>query len=146
MWQRNWNISKLAVVYQIFRSKRRIDKDKQKNKMVSRTYAKALWELGKGIEKSLHQTLLPLPQKRFLNQKIKKQFDEVIEIISYVRKYRGDKKIPFKKQIKELVIHERNKKIEKYFTLLKLLLNIKSIKIRKTNQMVRNPSRISIFW
>jgi len=96
-------------------------------------------------KKSLHQTLLPLPQKRFLNRKVKKQFDKVIEIISYVRKYRGDKKIPFKKQIKELVIYHYNKKMEKYFTLLKLLLNIKSIKIQKTNQMDKSPFRISIF-
>jgi valyl-tRNA synthetase len=82
-------------------------------------------------EKSLHQTFLPLPQKRFLNQKIKKQFDEVMKIISSIRKYRSEREISFKKEIKELIIKTNNKKIEKHFPLLKILLNINSIKIQK---------------
>ncbi|MCM8803365.1 MAG: valine--tRNA ligase [Candidatus Omnitrophica bacterium] len=96
-------------------------------------------------KKSIHQTSLPVSENRFLNQKTKEQFDEIIKIISDVRRYRSKRKIPFKKTIEKLIIQNNNKKIEKYFTLLKLLLNVKSIKIQKNRSKVENSPDILIF-
>lgn len=98
--------------------------------------------------KSIHQTLLPRVEKVFFNQKLKKQFEDVIKIISEVRQYRGIKKIPLKEEIKKVIIQTENKKIkqiEKNILLLKLLLNIKELEIQKKKPTEKQSENTFVF-
>jgi valyl-tRNA synthetase len=81
-------------------------------------------------KKSIHQTLLPLPKKEFVNNRKAEQFNEIIKIIAYVRKYRSENKISFSEKINKLIIQNGSKRLEKYIPLLKLLLNVNSIEIQ----------------
>ena len=80
-------------------------------------------------EKSIHLTLLPVTNRDLVNSRIKEKFDNVIEIIGAIRKYKSEKKVSIRKEINELLIKTKNKEIEKYFNLIKSVMNIKSIKI-----------------
>ena len=81
-------------------------------------------------EKSIHQTLIPKINLRLLNPKIKKEIDEVMDVISSIRKYKSEKGWSLKKEISEFSVRTKNKKIKKYSELLKTVMNIKSIKIK----------------
>ena len=81
-------------------------------------------------EKSIHQSLIPKINPQLLNPKIKKEIDEVMALISSIRKYKSEKGWSLKKEISEFSIRTKNKKIKKYSKLLKTVMNIKSIKIK----------------
>jgi len=93
-------------------------------------------------EKSIHQSQLPKINPRLMASYVKKEFDNVIDIIDAVRKYKSERKYSLKKEISKLIIQTKNKKIEKYFKLLKELLYIKSIEIKKEDELpiVLNPT------
>jgi len=86
-------------------------------------------------EKSIHLSLLPEFNKKLLNTKIKKDFEEIIDLISSVRKYKSEKGFSLKKEINKLIIESKNKnKIEKHSNLLKSVMNIKIIEFKKIFQ------------
>ncbi len=93
-----------------------------------------LYFRGREKEKSIHQALFPKVNSRLLNPKAKQSFDNVIDIISFVRKYRGRKKISQKKELSKVLIKTKNKEIEKYSKLLKEVLNIKSLEFEFKNK------------
>jgi len=81
-------------------------------------------------EKSIHQGLLPEINPKLLNPEAKRNFDNVINIISFVRKYRSEKKISQKKELSKILIQTEDKGIEKYSKLLRRVLNVKSIEFK----------------
>lgn len=81
---------------------------------------------GKEKEKSIHLSLLPKPQKKYLNKKEIKNVETIIEIISAIRKYKSERGLSLKQEIDKLLI-DTNKNIKKYFDLLKSVMNIKEI-------------------
>ncbi len=93
-------------------------------------------------EKSIHQGLLPQIDPRFMAPGLKQEFDNVIDIISTIRKYKSEKKISLKKEINGLLIQTKNKGIKKYFRLIRSVMNIRSIELKdgiKTDIII-NPS------
>jgi len=84
-------------------------------------------------EKSIHLSLLPKFNKELINLKAKKSFDDVIDIIASIRKYKSEKKVSIRKEIEKLFIKSKNKEIKKYFNLMKSVMNIKSIEMKDKN-------------
>jgi len=82
---------------------------------------------GREKEKSIHLSLLPKPSKKYSDKKVVKDFDLVVEIISAIRKYKSSKGLSLKQEINQLCIDTENKNIQKYFNLLKSVMNIKEI-------------------
>ncbi|HOK35477.1 MAG TPA: valine--tRNA ligase [Candidatus Pacearchaeota archaeon] len=102
---------------------------------------------GKEKEKSIHLSLLPKFQKKYINQKTIKDFEVVIEIISAIKKYKSEKRLSLKGEINKLLIDAKNKKLEKYFNLLKTVMNVKEIEaqeIKKGGIKIGNAIKIKI--
>lgn len=83
-------------------------------------------------KKSIHQCLLPSFDRALLTPRIKKEFDNLITLISALRKYRTEKKIPYSKEIEKIKVKTSLKNLEKYLNLVKALLKIKEIEIKKS--------------
>lgn len=82
-------------------------------------------------EKSIHLSAFPETDKKFLNKKIKENFDSMVDIISSVRKYKTGRGESLKKEINKLLVETKNRKIENYFELLKSVMNIKSVEMKE---------------
>ena len=92
-------------------------------------------------EKSVHQCVFSKIENKFKNQKVKDEFDNVIESISIIRKYRSENGLSFKKEIAKAVV-KTNGNIKKYESILKSSLNIEKIEFKKINN---NKIKIEIF-
>ena len=81
-------------------------------------------------EKSIHQTNIPRVNPRLINKEEKENFDDIIDIISSIRKYRSEKKISPKKKLDKIVIQSNNEEIKKHLTLLKNVLTVNLIEFK----------------
>ncbi|MFW6283335.1 MAG: valine--tRNA ligase, partial [Minisyncoccales bacterium] len=91
-------------------------------------------------KKSIHLTLLPEKDKTYIDRKLEKDFDLVINIISAVRKYKSKNKYPMNKEIEKLII-ESETNLEKYFKVIQNTMSIKEIKKGKGNLSVGEENR-----
>ena len=77
------------------------------------------------------------PNSKFENLAVKKEIDDVIDIISAIRKYKSDNRASMKKEIDKLFVNSKDKKIEKHFPLIASVMNVKSIELKKMTSKIK---------
>jgi len=79
--------------------------------------------------KSIHLTSFPKLEKRFKNNQIEKEFDEVIVIISTLRKFKSEHKLSMKKELSKVVIGSPHVFLKNYFDVIKKEMSVKEISL-----------------
>ena len=77
--------------------------------------------------KSIHLTSFYKPEKKFENSKVENEFEEVILIISSLRRFKSEHKLSMKKELSKVTISSPDVFLEKYFGIIKKVMSIKEI-------------------
>ena len=78
--------------------------------------------------KSIHICLLPKVEPRYKNHKVAKEFNKVIEVVKFIRKYRSEHNLSPRKELPEITIEASDKRIQDYSDFLKKVCLVNKIK------------------
>ena len=99
---------------------------------------------GSESSKSIHLSRLPEVDKKLTDEKQAEEFEEVVEIIAAVRKYKTEQQISMKKELAKMTVESENKNLEKYFDLLKAVMNIGKVEFGEGKIEVNQNTKITI--
>jgi len=78
--------------------------------------------------KSIHLTLLPLIDKKLVFPSVANDFEQVIDAIAQIRKYKSEHRLSMKAEVESISIKAKNKaKIKKYLPLISKLMSVGKI-------------------
>ena len=82
-------------------------------------------------EKSIHLTHFYQPNKELEDKTIEKEFEEVVLIISSLRKFKSENKLSMKKELSKVIIESQDMFLEKYFDIIRKVMTVKDISFGK---------------
>jgi len=85
-------------------------------------------------EKSIHLTLLPKEGDIFTEESL---MDEVVEVMSLIRKYKTEKSIPMGQRISEIVLSKEKEHLKEYIEIIKDTLRIDNIRFTESETEVQ---------
>lgn len=94
--------------------------------------------------KSIHLSRLPKVDEKLVDKKQAQEFEEIVEIIAAVRKYKTKQQISMKKELAKMTVESKDKNLEKYFDLLKAVMNIGEIEFGEGKVEINDKTKISI--
>ena len=77
--------------------------------------------------KSIHLTRFEELNSNLDNKKVESEFEKVIAIIAFIRKFKSENKYSMKKEISEIDLDSKDKSMEEYFDVIRHTMSVKKI-------------------
>ena len=96
------------------------------------------------LEKSIHISPWPKQENQFIHNKFEKLGDQIIEILSAIRKSKTKAGLSMNKEIKQITIDAKQKNLEKFFPDLAATINAQKIIFGKAERKITPDIKIKV--